>query len=122
MVRRHFWIMNRPFVRLLSRLKIERAQVLDIGMGPGWIPIALSQRHPQWQMCGLDASEDRVRRARRNALASGAAETIRFTAGSATDLPFPDASFDLVISHFTLHHLEDPLAMLNEAARVVRPG
>src|SRR5262245_40978236 len=71
MVCRHYWIMNGPFVQLLSRFKFKQAQVLDMGTGPGWIPIALVQRQPQWKICGLDASQGMVDQARRNAAAAG---------------------------------------------------
>jgi ubiquinone/menaquinone biosynthesis C-methylase UbiE len=37
-------------------------------------------------------------------------------------LPFADGAFDLVISNSLLHHLADPTAVLDEVARVVRPG
>lgn len=40
----------------------------------------------------------------------------------ATDLPFPDASFDTVIANHMLYHLDDPAAALREFARVLRPG
>ncbi|GAB3830867.1 class I SAM-dependent methyltransferase [Dactylosporangium cerinum] len=40
----------------------------------------------------------------------------------ATDLPFPDGSFDTVIANHMLYHLDDPGAALREFARVLRPG
>jgi SAM-dependent methyltransferase len=40
----------------------------------------------------------------------------------ATELPFPDASFDAVIANHMLYHLDDPVAALREFARVLRPG
>lgn len=40
----------------------------------------------------------------------------------ATDLPFPDASFDTVVANHMLYHLDDPIAGLREFARVLRPG
>lgn len=55
-------------------------------------------------------------------------EVLRTVAGArveqcdATDLPFPDASFDTVIANHMLYHLDDPDAALSEFARVLRPG
>ena len=46
----------------------------------------------------------------------------RFIVGDAHDLDFAAASFDAVVAHTLLSHVRDPLAVLAEAARVVRPG
>jgi ubiquinone/menaquinone biosynthesis C-methylase UbiE len=42
--------------------------------------------------------------------------------GDVTDLPFPDQSFDLIVSSLSLHHWDDPKAAVPELARVLRPG
>lgn len=122
MVRRHAWLLHRPFVKRVASLESPRCRVLDVGTGPGWIPIALAQQHPDWDLWALDPSPAMLARGRRHAAAANLGERIRFVPGSGTKLPFDDRSFDLVISHFTLHHVDRPVAFLNEAARVVRPG
>jgi ubiquinone/menaquinone biosynthesis C-methylase UbiE len=62
-------------------------------------------------------------------LATGAASAaeagernVLFTEGDATGLPFPDAQFDVVVSRFAFHHLDDPGRAAQEMARVCRPG
>lgn len=122
LVRRHAWILNRPFVNLVARQALEGARVLDIGSGPGWIPIELAARRGDWDLHGADASGDMVERATRNAAAAGVQDRVRFHRADGTALPFEPASFDLVISHYVLHHLERPEELFDEAARVVRPG
>jgi SAM-dependent methyltransferase len=47
---------------------------------------------------------------------------ITFTRGDALALPFLDASFDVVVSRFALHHFEEPDRLLAEMRRVTRPG
>src|SRR5262249_27089504 len=54
---RWFWFLNRSFLRQMSRLAPPQARVLDIGTGPGWIPIELARRHPGWELCAIDTSE-----------------------------------------------------------------
>lgn len=122
MVCRHGWLFTRPFVRLLSGLGLKRARVLDIGAGPGWIPIELARRHASWRIWAVDASTDMVERARRHAAEAGVADRVCCLAGQASVLPFAAGEFDLVISHFTLHHLAQPQELFDEAARVVRRG
>ncbi len=48
-------------------------------------------------------------------------DDVTFVRGDATDLPFPDGQFDVVISRFALHHLDDPAAAIAEMSRVCRP-
>ncbi len=50
------------------------------------------------------------------------ARNVLFTEGDATRLPFPDAQFDVVVSRFAFHHLDDPGLAAREMARVCRPG
>jgi len=66
-----------------------------------------------------------IERAKNDATAAGVDIDFRvFRLGPQGErrLPFDDASFDLVTCNSTLHHLADPLGLLNEMARVARPG
>ncbi|MFH1023162.1 MAG: class I SAM-dependent methyltransferase [Planctomycetota bacterium] len=122
MVRRYLWLLNRPFVEIVSRLGLERGRVLDVGTGPGWIPIELALRHPGWEIWAVDASEDMLTRARRHAREAGVDGRVHFVHGDATDLPFETGEFDLSVSHFMLHHITRPEFLFNEMARVTRGG
>jgi ubiquinone/menaquinone biosynthesis C-methylase UbiE len=122
MVRKYAWLLNRPFVNMLGKIGLEHARVLDIGTGPGWIPIELAVRHPGWEIWALDASEDMLERARRHAKEAGVADRIHFICGNATELPFETGFFDMVVSHFMLHHIEHPEKVFNETARVAHGG
>src|SRR5208337_2951091 len=50
MAQRHAWLFIRPFVRMVSQLGLTQGRVLDLGSGPGWIPIELARRHPAWEI------------------------------------------------------------------------
>jgi ubiquinone/menaquinone biosynthesis C-methylase UbiE len=122
MVDRHVRLLNRPFVDLLAGLRLRRGKVLDVGTGPGLIPVELAARKPGWDIWALDSSEDMLARGEHRALRAGVADRVHFIPGQADRLPFEDGEFDVVCSHFMLHHLERPEAFLDETARVVRGG
>jgi SAM-dependent methyltransferase len=72
------------------------------------------------QAAALEA--DMIARAERNARAAGLADRIALRVGDAADLPYPDDSFDLVVSTLSMHHWKDVEPVLGELARVLRPG
>ena len=63
-----------------------------------------------------------VAEAGRCAAQAGLGSRVTFRKGDVQRIPFPDASLDLVVSTLSLHHWSDPLPVLDEVARVVRPG
>ena len=73
-------------------------------------------------MTGVDLSPEFIAVAGRLAREEGVAERVEFLTGDAHGLGFPTASFDAVVAHTLVSHVRDPLAVLGEAARVVRPG
>jgi SAM-dependent methyltransferase len=63
-----------------------------------------------------------VERAISLAANAGVADRVEFRVGDVASLPFADASFDAVVSTFSLHHWPDPAKGLEEIYRVLRPG
>jgi ubiquinone/menaquinone biosynthesis C-methylase UbiE len=122
MVRGNFRLLNRPFADILLKIGPEKARVLDIGTGPGRIPVELAHRRPNWEIWGVDMSEDMLAKARRHAAEAGVGARVHFVRGSAYQLPFDRGDFDLTASHYMMHHIERPAEMFNEAARVTRGG
>jgi ubiquinone/menaquinone biosynthesis C-methylase UbiE len=97
-------------------------RVLEIGPGPGWIGLWLARRLPGIEVVGVELSPDMIRVAERNRAAEGI-ENARFVQGDAADLgAFEPGSFDGVVSNGSLHHWLDPVAVLSEVARVLKPG
>jgi ubiquinone/menaquinone biosynthesis C-methylase UbiE len=94
--------------------------VLDVGTGPGVLLIELATRRPDLRLAGVDLSADMIAAATRNLEPFGDRVTARV--GDVTSLPFPDRSFDLVVSTLSLHHWDDPKAAVPELARILRPG
>ena len=92
---------------------------LDVACGPGTFARAFAPRVRR--ACGLDLTAAMLERARRVA-AEENLQNLFFTCGNAYALPFADGTFDLASCGYSLHHMSDPLAVLRELARAVRPG
>ena len=95
---------------------------LDVGTGPGQIPVKILARLPKLHFVGLDRSPNMLTQTRQNAETAGVAARLTGLAGDGRSLPFPDHFFDLVISNSVLHHARSPVELLREIFRVAAPG
>ncbi|HMK47754.1 MAG TPA: class I SAM-dependent methyltransferase [Methanocella sp.] len=102
-----------------ERLKVGR--ILDIGTGPGRLPIMIAARNPMLLVTGLDLSRDMVKIASESAVRKGL-KNVEFRQGSADTIPFSDREFDLAISTLSFHHWKEPEQALDEIYRVLREG
>lgn len=102
---------------LLSRVHLADDQhVLDVGCGTGVLAQRLAELHPKMVIVGVDASSRMLARAR--ARLSGTSN-VTFVRARAEQLPFPDASFDLILSASALHHFTDPSRAFREMRRLL---
>lgn len=90
----------------------QGADVLEVGCGTGLILARVAEF--AGRAAGLDLSEGMLAKARERGL-----DVVQ---GSATALPYADASFDVVYSFKVLAHVEDIRTAMSEMARVTRPG
>lgn len=98
----------------------EGASVLDVGCGGGQIVASIAQERPDLQITGLDLSKEQVFRAR-NRMAHLALKA-EIVEGSALSLPFPDQSFDCILSVASIKHWPDRLKGTSECLRVLKHG
>jgi ubiquinone/menaquinone biosynthesis C-methylase UbiE len=98
------------------------ARILDVGTGPGLVPLRIADHCPQLRIDAVDLSPEMIARAQQAAIEAGRAAMITFAVADVADLPFPDGAFDLVISSISQHHWADPAAGMQQIARVLRPG
>jgi ubiquinone/menaquinone biosynthesis C-methylase UbiE len=98
------------------------ARVLDVGTGPGGVPLAIARAQPLLRIDGLDLSADMVAYARQATANAGLADRLTFTVGDVAGLPYPDSTFDLVVSSMSQHHWGDVTAAVREIRRVLRPA
>ena len=115
---------NQAFAERLLELAggVDHPRVVDLGVGPGDIPLRVGRARPDWDITGLDASA---------AMLGFACEATRNTAmasppgwvlADAKAVPFPDAAFDIVCSNSILHHLPEPQPLWAEVRRIAKHG
>jgi SAM-dependent methyltransferase len=120
---------NHPFFarmlhEYLDAMQIETAHtVLDMGCGTGVVARTIARR-PGFagQVTGIDLSPYLTDVATRLATEDGVSARVTFRIGDTRRLDFPDATFDAVVAHTLMNHVDDPVAVVKEAARVLKPG
>ena len=116
--RLHHQIADRTADLALSRVPAPR-RILDVGCGTGYLLGQLASRAPQAEvLAGIDAAPAMIEVAR----VAAADDRLRFVVGTAERLPWPAATFDLVVSTTWFDHWADQRAGLAGCARVLAPG
>ena len=91
-------------------------RALDVGCGPGALTAVLAGRLGAQNVSAVDPSASFVEAVRTRL------PEVEVQRASAEQLPFPNASFDLVLAQLVVHFMSDPVAGIAEMARVARPG
>jgi arsenite methyltransferase len=119
------------WARMLTGIGLRGDErVLDLGCGRGAVLLAAAKLVPRGSAVGVDIwrpdqTGNSMQATLANADAEAVAERIELHTRNMTDLQFPDASFDLVVSSLAIHNLPGNvarLAAIDEAVRVLRPG
>jgi SAM-dependent methyltransferase len=96
-----------------------RGRVLDVACGPGIVTAALAAM--AGEVVALDLTPEMLIKAQERCAKAGHTNVL-FKEGSATALPFADASFDVAVTRLSFHHFEEPQTVLMEMLRVLKPG
>lgn len=113
------WFLGLPLARSLEM--IPAPLVLDVATGTGRLPRALLRQPPfEGRVIGLDLSRGMIQEAVRRT--AQFADRLTFLRQGACDLPFKDNTFDAVTCIEALEFTPDPLRVLAELVRVLRPG
>jgi SAM-dependent methyltransferase len=113
--------LSQRYLARLPRAGVER--ILALGCGTGIEVRALRRlTEPGTTIVGVDHSRELIEVARRLTAQEGASDKVTYATADAHDLPYADGEFDIVTMHTLISHVDDPVQVLREARRVVRPG
>lgn len=109
-----------------SGLALEGLDVADIGCGDGIMALGLSGQARPRTLIGFDVVPTNIEallaRSREEGIKEALPAQLEFRASLPTTIPSPDASFDFVYSWSAFEHISDPIGVLREIRRTIRPG
>ena len=97
----------------------SKGRVLEVGVGTG-LSLPTYGRH--LEIVGIDLSPEMLEKARERVAAEGLDNVAELHEMDASDLKFPDASFDTVVAMYVMTVVPDPEKVMRELSRVCRPG
>ncbi len=113
---------NRPNIQLYEHVRggvdLSGLRVLEVSCGHGGGASYFARIYQPKEYVGLDLNPEAIRHCQARHQAAG----LRFQQGDAQKLPFPDASFDVVINVEASHCYPDFPGFVDEVARVLKPG
>jgi ubiquinone/menaquinone biosynthesis C-methylase UbiE len=109
------------FVKRALALGVDGGMILDVGTRVGLIALKMLWQNENFYAIGMDKSAPMIDRARETAQAWELGDRAFFQVGDARKMRLKTAYFDLVISDSTLHVFDDPLSVLSEINRVLKP-
>lgn len=118
---------NQAFVDRAIALGITEGKILDAGTGTARIPILLAQAllsrgQRNFQITAIDLAATMLQLGRQHLLTADLEDYISLQLVDAKDMPYPNHSFDSIISNSIVHHLSDPKPFFQELARLLKPN
>ena len=106
----------------ITKAGITSGHALEVGPGPGYLGLEWLKNTEGTTLTGLDISPDMLEICRRNAGEYGLADRATYVEAKGQSMPFEDNYFDAVFTNGSLHEWENPIEVMNEIARVLKPG
>jgi phosphatidylethanolamine/phosphatidyl-N-methylethanolamine N-methyltransferase len=103
----------------VDMLNAREGRLLEVGVGTG---LSLPDYDRHLEVVGIDLSPDMLEKARERVAGGGLGHVTGLHEMDASDLRFPDATFDTVVAMFVMTVVPDPEAVMRELSRVTKPG
>ncbi len=117
--RKEFYDLAAPFISLedevikrLEQFNYSPPRILDVGCGNGDLLLKIHDKHPDWNLTGIDFAEGMVQNNK----------DVNFQVADVEDLPFEDNSFDFILAKTVFHLVENVQQGIDEIYRCLKPG
>jgi phosphatidylethanolamine/phosphatidyl-N-methylethanolamine N-methyltransferase len=113
------WVTNEGRKHAVEMINEREGRVLEVGVGTG---LSLPTYRRKLEIVGIDLSPDMLDKARERVAVGGLTNVTGLHEMDASELQFPDRSFDTVVAMYVMTVVSDPEKVMAELARVCRPG
>ena len=98
----------------------DGVQILDVGTGTAQIPIVMCKRNSSLKITAIDLAESMLTLGNKNIQTARLEDSITLVKVDSKKMPYPDESFDQVVSNSIIHHIPNPLECFKEMIRVTK--
>lgn len=113
---------NRLFVDDFLKAGSNDGPLLDVGTGTAQIPIELCGRSSEVRVVAIDLAEHMLRVGVDNLRRANLEKRVQLEKIDAKRMPYAEGTFGAVISNSIVHHIPEPMQVMREMVRVVKPG
>lgn len=98
----------------------DGVRILDVGTGTAQIPIAMCKRNSGLKITAIDLAESMLTLGNKNIQTARLEDSITLVQVDSKKMPYPDESFDQVVSNSIIHHIPNPVECFKEMIRVTK--
>jgi ubiquinone/menaquinone biosynthesis C-methylase UbiE len=123
-IKKHYKILRKLgyyYVRKLENMGFDGGRIIDVGCGFGEMCKVLAEEIPGCEVVGVDLSKPLLNYARESVFEKSIKNRVKFEIGNVEKMSFENGSFDVVFNVNMVHWVSDPISMLNEIERILKP-
>jgi ubiquinone/menaquinone biosynthesis C-methylase UbiE len=123
-IKRHKKILRKLGLFYAKKLKNSgfcEGKIIDVGCGSGTMCLALAEEIPGCEVVGVDLSKPLLNYASESVFKKSIKNRVKFERVNVEKMPFQNDSFDVVFNVNMVHWVSDPISMLNEVERILKP-